>query len=115
MKCEMSEGDSTDLEDQRFVFRRGHDPAYEGGGLPVPELERHLHVYGIGAILSARRLAIHAPQLLRNPPRGLLQFWQSPCLYAGIERNLSQVPSVGVQNERDNTERRTGYVGSPFR
>ena len=94
-ECEMSEEYSTDLEDQRFVFRRNHDPAYEGGGLPIPELERHLRVCGISAILSARRLAIHAPQLLRNPRRGLLQFWQSPYLYAGIGRKLGQVASVG--------------------
>ena len=90
----MGEGYSTDLEDQRFVFRRGHDSPYERGGLPIPELERHLRVYGIGAILSARRLAIHAPQLLRNPRRDLLQFWQSPCLYAGMGRKFSQLASV---------------------
>jgi len=95
MNCGMSEGYSTDIEDQRFVFRRGNNPADEGGGLPIPELERHLRVYGIGAILSARRLTIHAPQLLRNPHRGLLQFWQSPYLDAGIGRKLSQVASVG--------------------
>jgi hypothetical protein len=79
----------TDLEDQRLVLRRDHDSTYDGHGLPILELERHLHVNGIGASFSDTRSAMYAPQLLHNLRRGLSRFWQCPCL----DRDLSMIES----------------------
>jgi len=45
------------IEDQRFVFRRDHNPTYDGHGLPILELERHLRVRGIGIGFSGGRVS----------------------------------------------------------
>ena len=45
-----------DFEDQRFVFRRDHYPTYDGHRFPILELERHLHVHGIGASFFGRKV-----------------------------------------------------------